>query len=160
MKKLAFVAATAAVLVTAPGLAQTSDRDIMEVLGKCAAITDAAQRLSCYDGAAPSLKSALIKPPTAIARAPTREEESSWFGFSLPNLFGGADGPQVTPQQFGSNTLSQQQRATIAGGTVAATAQPIDSISASVTEYALNPQGRYVLFLDNGQVWRQQGGDS
>jgi hypothetical protein len=36
----------------------------------------------------------------------------------------------------------------------------IDSISAGVSDYALNPFGRFVVFLDNGQIWQQAQGDT
>ena len=160
MKKLGIGAVTF-LIVAGPAVAQTTDRDALAAMSRCAAITDTNQRLACYDAAAPAAKSALITPPPVLARAPTKEEESSWFGFSLPSLFGGNSPAQTTPQQFGANTLSSQQRAVIATGNPNAAAPVVlDSISAGVTSYALNEEGRYVLFLDNGQVWRQQSGDS
>ncbi len=162
MKRLVFTAVALGLAGTMTASAQTSDRDVLEALGKCAAVTDSAQRLACYDAAAPQLKSTLITPPPVLARAPTQEEQSSWFGFSFPDIFGGSPSSQTTPQQFGSNTLPRQQRAVIAsaGNANTVATAPIDSITATVTEYALNDQGRYVIFLDNGQVWRQQNGDS
>lgn len=161
MKKLG-IAAVSALILTGPAMAQTADRDVLEALGRCASIADGNQRLACYDAATPRLKTALVTPPPILTRPATREEESSWFGFNLPDLFGGKPETQTTAQQFGSNNLPAQQRAVIASGNNNAPAAPvaIDSISAGVTSYALNEQNRYVLFLDNGQVWRQQAGDS
>ena len=36
----------------------------------------------------------------------------------------------------------------------------MDSITASVTEYAFTPFGKFIVFLDNGQVWKQMQGDA
>jgi hypothetical protein len=36
----------------------------------------------------------------------------------------------------------------------------LDSINAKVTDYAYNPYGRAVVFLDNGQIWQQIQGDT
>jgi hypothetical protein len=159
MKRIGFTA-LAAIALSVPALAQTGDRDVLEAMARCAAMADSAQRLSCYDAAAPRLRTTLATPPQVLARAPSREEESSWFGFKMPDLFGSSTSSQTTPQQFGANTLSSQQRADIAtGNPTAAAPTPVDSITATVTEYAQNPRGNYVMFLDNGQVWRQQEGD-
>ena len=35
----------------------------------------------------------------------------------------------------------------------------VDSITAGVSEFAYNPFGRFIVFLDNGQVWKQIEGD-
>ena len=38
--------------------------------------------------------------------------------------------------------------------------QPLDSISAKVSDFAYNPYGKVVVFLDNGQIWQQIEGDT
>jgi len=131
-------------------------QDVLEAIGRCAAITDNAARLGCYDALAPHVKDALAAPPQALPgnRTPTAEEERSWFGFDLSSLFGANPSQQATPQQFGSDRLpsthAQEQTA----------ATEIDSITAAVTDVAFTPFGRFIVFLDNGQVWRQIEGDA
>ena len=33
--------------------------------------------------------------------------------------------------------------------------EQIESITAAVTDYSFNPFGKFIVFLDNGQVWRE-----
>lgn len=136
--------------------AAVAPQDLLEAVSHCAAITDNAARLSCYDTLAPHVKDALAAPPEALPgdRAPTTEEQRSWFGFDLSGLFGSSPSQQTTPAQFGSDKLAtthaQEQTA----------AAEVDSITAGVTEVSYNPFGKFIVFLDNGQIWRQIEGDS
>jgi hypothetical protein len=36
----------------------------------------------------------------------------------------------------------------------------VNDITATVTDYSFTPFGKFIVFLDNGQIWRQQEGDS
>jgi hypothetical protein len=128
--------------------------DALHALDQCAAMTDEHARVACYDQAAPQLRAALNAPPSP--HPPTEAEQKSWFGFDIGNLFGTAPAQQTTPQQFGSESLPPKPLApdeTPPPG-------PIDSITAKVTNYAMDPFGKFVLFLDNDQVWQQIQGDS
>lgn len=130
--------------------------DVLEALGKCAAVEDDKARLACYDGLAPHVKSALNTPPDSLpsGRAPTKEEQESWFGFDLGNLFGASPSQQTTAEQFGADQLpSTHQKEEVA-------AQEVDRITAAVTDYAYTPFGKFIVFLANGQVWRQAEGDA
>lgn len=142
------------VLSVLPALAGPRD-EVLEVLGRCASIADAQQRLACYDAAAPRLKQALATPPTSLDHPPTQAEQESWFGFDFGDLFGGGSSTPTTPEQFGKERTEQAQ------ATRAAEEQrEIDSISAGVTEVSYTPFGKFIVFLDNGQVWRQVEGDA
>jgi hypothetical protein len=140
----------------APPPPAVAPQDVLEAIGRCAAITDNSARLSCYDAIAPRVKDALAAPPEALPgnRTPTTEEERSWFGFDLSNLFGASPSQQTTSAQFGSDRLpsvhAQEQTA----------AAEVDRITAGVTEVSFTPFGRFIVFLDNGQVWRQIEGDT
>ena len=136
--------------------AAVSPQDVLEAIGRCAAITDNARRLTCYDGLAPRVKDALAAPPEALPgnRAPTAEEQRSWFGFDLSGLFGASPSQQTTPAQFGSDRLPSVHAAEQAA------AAEVDSITAGVADVAFTPFGRFIVFLDNGQVWRQIEGDT
>ena len=156
---LAFTfAAFAAVLpaTAAPPPDAVPPQDVLEAVGRCAAVADNQARLACYDALAPRVKDALAAPPSSLPgnRTPTTEEQRSWFGFDLGSLFGASPAQQTTPQQFGSDRLP----ATHAQEETAAAA--VDSISAGVSEVAYTPFGRFIVFLDNGQVWRQIEGDT
>jgi hypothetical protein len=129
-------------------------QDVLEAVGRCATVADNQARLACYDALAPRVKDALAAPPSSLNRAPTVEEQRSWFGFDLGSLFGSSPAQQTTPQQFGSDRLptTQAQEETAAAA--------VDSISAGVSEVSYTPFGRFIVFLDNGQVWRQIEGDA
>ena len=132
--------------------------DVLEALGRCAAVSDNAARLACYDGLAPQLKTALSTPPATLDRSPTKDEQESWFGFDIGGLFspGSTTSSQTTPQQFGADRLAQTpaQQEVIQQ-------QQIDSISAGVTDYSFSPiSKKFVVFTDNGQIWKQIPGDA
>jgi hypothetical protein len=123
--------------------------DMLEAMGKCAAVADDKARLGCYDAVAPRLRDVLNTPSATLAGPPTKEEEKSWFGFDFGNLFGGASGPQTTPQQFGAPTpppdLASSQ---------------LDSITAKVTNVSFTLDAKFIVFLDNGQIWQQIQGET
>ncbi|MGH6877879.1 MAG: hypothetical protein ACREHV_10950 [Rhizomicrobium sp.] len=146
----------AAIAAALPAVAAPRAQDLLDALGRCAAVTDDHARLACYDAVAPRVKDALAVPPAELPgnRAPTVDEQRSWFGFDLANLFGAAPAQQTTSAQFGSDRLPE----THAKQETAAAA--VDSITAGVTEVAYTPFGRFIVFLDNGQVWRQIEGDA
>jgi len=130
--------------------------DVLEALGKCAAVADDKERLACYDALSPRVKDALATPPAELGREPTKEEQESWFGFDMGALFGMGNGAkQTTPQTFGSETTPQGQTAQ-----ETVTKEEIDSIAAGVTDYSFTPFGKFIVFLDNGQIWRQAPGDA
>jgi|SRR5947209_20299675 len=151
-------AALTAVLpaAAAPPPETVSPQDVLEAVGRCAGVADNQARLACYDAIAPRVKDALAVPPGSLPanRAPTAEEQRSWFGFDLGSLFGSSPAQQTTPQQFGSDRLP----ATKAQEETAAAA--VDSITAGVSDVAYTPFGKFIVFLDNGQVWRQIEGDA
>ena len=79
----------------------------------------------------------------ATAAAPRLDQTQPGFGYN-----GNAPSRQTTPGVFGSENI---QRPAPAG--------PVDSITATVTDYKFTPQGRFIVTLANGQVWQQIEGD-
>ncbi|MGC9954303.1 MAG: hypothetical protein ABSD21_08495 [Rhizomicrobium sp.] len=139
--------------------------DVVAAIAKCAALNDNTARLVCYDKiagrsttveAAPQPQAA---PPTqTAAAAPGKENEESWFGLDIGNWFGGGTSParQTTPQQFGSENVPPPPAAPGAPPPP----EPLDHITATVSDFAYNPFGRFIVFLDNGQIWQQLQGDT
>ncbi len=125
----------------------TSSRDMLDLLAKCADMTNSTERLACYDKLAPQLRETLatIKKPSER----TDEDKMSLFGFDFGGVFSSPEGP-TTPEEFGKNQMPQ----------AAEEGQALESISAGVTDYAKTPFGKFIVFLDNGQVWRQLDSDS
>jgi hypothetical protein len=129
--------------------------DVLDAMNKCTVITEDKARLDCYDGLKPQLQAALATPQPQVA---ANESGSSWFG--LDNVFGGStERPQTKPEQFGADRLPPKEQDKFNPPQVAAV-QEIDSINAVLTDYALTPTGRFIVFLDNDQVWQQIQGDT
>lgn len=140
--------AALAVLLIASFPARAAD-DLTAAIGKCAALTDDTVRLACYDKAAGR--------PTTVAAAPaTKEQQESWFGiadwFSSDKA---SPSQQTTPQQFGSENLPPPPAAPGASPN-----EPLDHITATVSDFAYNPFGRFTVFLENGQIWQQLQADT
>ncbi len=163
--------------ISGPAAAQATGSALLHSLAGCAGLNDSAARLACYDRLAPQVKAALAAPaaPTAAtaalaaspaaptapaapavasAQPPAAKDQSSWFGFDMSDLFGNSSSPekQTTPTQFGADQLASAHPK--------APGHEIDSISARVSEYAMNPVGKFIVFLDNGQVWHELPSES
>jgi len=161
-----FTGAAISLAVSGAAAAQGADGALLQALGGCAGLSDNAARLACYDRLAPQVKAALavpaataVAPPSApaapavaSAQKPAAKDQSSWFGFGMGDIFGSSPEQQTAPAQFGSDQLSSAHQQ--------AQAHEIDSISARVNEYAMNPFGAFIVFLDNGQVWRELPSES
>ena len=111
--------------------------------------------MTCYDGLAPQLKAAQAEPPPAATA-----DNRAWY--DPGRIFGASPSAQTTPEQFGGENLAEPAPAPSKPGEPPPPPRPeaLDSISAKVTDYAFNPFGRVIVFLDNGQVWRQIDGDT
>ena len=150
LRKLAPLTVVALFVFTTGALANARD-DVLEAMGRCAAVADAQQRLACYDKVAPRLKQAIATPPSSLDHEPTKSEQESWFGFDIGDLFGGGSSAPTTPEQFGKERTQEHK--------AIREREEIESISAGVTEVAFTPFGQFIVFLDNGQVWRQLQGE-
>ena len=157
MKK-ALTAVTCALFLALPATAKAGPAaDVLKAMGQCAAVADEHERLACYDKLAAQAAQVLAQmPPAPHAGPPTAEEQKSWFGFDLGGLFGNSPAQQTTPEKFGSENLPAKPPAP----GEAPPPPPLESISATVTDFAYTPFGQFIVFLDNGQVWRQIEGDT
>ncbi|HWA89069.1 MAG TPA: hypothetical protein VG889_03475 [Rhizomicrobium sp.] len=151
--KLSIAAAT--VFLGLVSVAQADEYgDVLRAMDACAGMTDGAQRLACYDKVSPQVKATLARMPRTAP--PTADEQKSWFGFDFADLFGSTPNQQTTPDKFGGENLP----APPPKPGEAPPPEPIDSITAKVTDYAFTPFGKFIVFLDSGQVWRQVEGDT
>jgi hypothetical protein len=153
--KQRIAAVTCALLVGLPFAARAeTTAETLRALDQCAALADEHQRLGCFDQLGPQVKAALAR--MGAASPPTAQEQKNWFGFDLGGLFGSAPAQQTTPEKFGSEGLAAQPPKP--GEPLPPEA--LDHISAKVTDFSYTPFGKFIIFLDNGQVWRQVEGDS
>jgi len=177
-----FAMSAAIVLCGSAAFAGPED-DLLKAYGECAAIRDDPARLACFDSVSGRAKEAVVRPaeqapsvstaapvappappivatpaptPPVAAAAPTPApaEEESWFGRNVGSIFGTAPEQQTTPEKFGADQLPPPETP------AASQPEPLDSISANVTDLAFTPFGKFIVFLDNGQIWRQLQGDA
>ena len=127
-----------AILIAAPAYADDA-RDALEAIAKCADVTDSAERLKCYDAAAPKAKSALAAPPQPAQ--PAKETGVTIQNYGLPRTQ-----PVMKAEDYGKPPSPPGP-------------QEITSISSAVVEFAKTARGKALFFLANGQVWRQLDAD-
>ena len=171
------LAAAAAVLL-APVMAQADPRqDIVDGMAKCAVIADSIDRLSCYDALYPAVRAAQREapsvaatpgaPPSSVAATPAPAaaapaavaDDRPWY--DPRRVFGVPPQAQTTPQQFGGENLAPPPPPPGTPRTAENTPPPsLDSITAGVTDYSFNPYDKFLVVLDNGQIWQQLESDS
>src|SRR3954470_16499537 len=112
----------ALILLCSAGLAPADPaRDALAEMTKCSEIGDSAERLKCYDAAAPRAKSALALPVPAT-EAKEKGGLFDWFGFGRPRQ-------AIKAEDFGKPEPPP------APGEVT-------EINANVLEFARTPRGR------------------
>jgi len=145
---LRLVVLAACVLAASTAAHAATSREMLDLLAQCADIKDGTERLSCYDKLAPQLRETLAAVKKPAER--TEEDKISIFGFDFGGVFGSREGP-TSPEEFGKNQMPAP---------APEEGQVIESITADVTDYARTPFGRFIVVLDNGQVWRQIDSDT
>lgn len=126
-------------------------------IGLCAAKPDSAARLACFDAIAAKLQSgeAIAAAPAAVTPAATPVVPAAPAApVSAP-----APAPAVTPAappeaRFGAETLAKESQK------AAGQPEQIDEIHAVISQLAFAANGRAIVTLENGQVWRQIDGDT
>jgi hypothetical protein len=154
------IALAAAILLPGAAMAGPDPRqDLIDGMAKCATVADNTVRLACYDALNPTLHAAQVTPPPPVAPAmappaTTADNSRPWY-----DLFGVSPSHQTTPQTFGSEGL---QAPPPPAGTQPTDKPPeaLESITATVTDFSFNPYDKFVVFLDNGQIWKQLSSDS
>lgn len=121
----------AAGLLVSPASAEEAPPST-EAVYACADIAEDSERLACYDAAVGRLKQAeQAGEITTVSRADVEAVERESFGFSLPSL------PRLA---FPSRDGEQEELA---------------EVEASIDRIRSDASGKLIVYLDNGQVWRQ-----
>lgn len=156
-------AALVAAIALAAGTAQADPRqELVDGMAKCAAVTAGDARLACYDALNPALKAAQaepVAPPPAAAPPAPPADSRAWY--DPGRIFGVSPRQQTTPETFGGENIAPPPPPP---GTVVKPEDmapaPIDSITAGVTDFSFNPYDKFLVVLDNGQIWQQLESDS
>lgn len=128
----------------ADAILEEKDRALDAVI-QCSKLADGPARLSCYDKAIGRVEEALAPP--------TPEEQMVDFGRREQK-------PETAPppgtSEGGLSILGME----IIGPSAPEASSPagfapIDRISSKIVDYATTPDGKLIVFLENGHVWRQ-----
>jgi len=161
---LAAASAMLAVVITSSAVADPRS-DLIDGMTKCAAITDGTARLACYDALNPTLKAAQAQAPAAVAPSPPSTVAANPPPFNPYRPLGVPQTEQIKPEQFGGENLAPPPPPPPPPGheaeaPAAAEPQALDSITVGVTDYSYNPYDKFLVILDNGQIWQQLESDS
>lgn len=127
------LAATSALAAPAPAK-PPSRAAVLQSLLDCRGKSDNAERLACYDGAASAMDQAEAKGDIVVVdREQARAVRKQAFGFTLPSL-----------SLFERGEKPEQ----------------IDRVSGVIAASRADANGKWVLRLEDGAVWRQIDGES
>lgn len=120
-----------------PVLADTANNlQLQTRLFKCAEIADRTARLQCFDDSV-----AAIKKAPELSEQTKVERDNSWLKWF------GLHKPITDVMDFGKSATNSPDSA-------------VSNMRDKVVEWALSANGRLVLVLENGQVWKQIEGDA
>jgi hypothetical protein len=164
MTRFAFAAVLLAAAMVSPAAADPR-QDLIDGVAKCATIGDGTARLACYDALNPALKAAQSQPPAAPAAGTPPTVAANPPTFDPYRPLGVPATEQIKPEQFGGENLAPPPPPPPPPGHVAeapapAEPQTLDSITVGVTDYSYNPYDKFIVILENGQIWQQIESDS
>lgn len=143
--------AIAAILAVFQGTAWADDSTEGRILA-CASETDDAKRLSCYDGAAESLRPQVDEPPPAAPAATTKPESAPAPAPAPAPATAVAAAPVDAVAQFGMNP----ELASAQGNEKV----ELTEITVVAVEVYKRARGEHVVTLDNGQIWTEKDAES
>ena len=136
------LAVAAVVAVVLAGSAAAADHgaaakraQVLQAIVDCRAMTDSTARLACFDAAAAKLDEAESSGQVVVVdKEQARQVRREVFGLQLPSL----------------DIFNR------AAGKAAATAgEDVDRLTGTVASFGTNGDGRWVITLETGAVWRQ-----
>ncbi|MEM9285361.1 MAG: hypothetical protein AAGA39_05705 [Pseudomonadota bacterium] len=159
-RRIAIIGGAAMVVIAAPSsLAQQPDADALRA---CQEISDADERLRCFDRALaptpeqPAPEAAVTSPVPAPQPQPAPREETATAAPIAPapnESSPPAPAPARTGQEridaFGAEDLVREREE-----------DALTELRAVVASHEETRAGKHVFTLENGQVWRQIGGDN
>lgn len=152
MKELLCVAGTVGIILCGAGAASAQSPDLLQSLSECREINKGKKRLKCFDkamlqldaaGAAVALNNSAAgaAPDAALSGVKTQPQRTAETATYTDDDFAREDLPVERKKQ----RKKQDQNKTL---------------NATAVEVARNKLGRYVIILENGQVWRQIKADT
>ena len=130
-------------LTAAPALAQEAP---LTRVYACTDVVDATARLACFDAAVAGLKQQQAGGDLAVvSRQQVQKVEKEAFGLSVPSaseLVASAGPASAAPAGVTAPARSEKAR-------------PLDRVSLGVKSVSKGADGKAVITMDNGQVWKQ-----
>jgi hypothetical protein len=112
---------------------------VLKAVDACRGIADDGARLACFDAAAAQLASAQQKGEVVVVdREQVRAARREAFGFNLPRL--SVLGRLASQAEAGGDGVAEEED---------------DRATFTVAGASLSGDGRWVITMDNGMVWRQ-----
>ncbi|MEM0929484.1 MAG: hypothetical protein AAGI89_09355 [Pseudomonadota bacterium] len=158
-RRIGIIGGAAMVVIAVPSsLAQQPDADALRA---CQEISDADERLRCFDDAlAPTpeqpVPEAAVTPPVPAPQpqpAPREETATAVPIAPAPSASSPPPAPARTEQEridaFGAEDLVREREE-----------DALTELRAVVASHEETSTGKHVFTLENGQVWRQIGGDN
>jgi hypothetical protein len=168
---------SAALLFAACAVQATAADTTTSALKACRAVSDNLARLDCFDKLVAGLDAAAVTAapvtaaapvsaappaaapvaaPAAVAQQAPAKQETAWYN---PSGWLGSEAPKPArpmvgnPADFGSSSLAKPAAENT--GPV-----PLDHITVPVAKVSFNAIGRFIVTLENGQIWRQIDADT
>lgn len=129
------IVATLSLVAAGSATAETTARaERFQAIITCQKITDAAQRLACFDTAVAQLEQATAREEIVVMdRAQIKQTRKSLFGLSLPSIaIFGSDRSENAPEQEGVNF-----------------------IEGKISRAAIGSAGKWMFVLEDGARWSQ-----
>ncbi len=121
----------------APPAPAVGRADVLKALSACRAIADSSERLACFDKTAASLDQAQASGDVIVVdRKQVKQIKRQAFGFTMPSL-----------AIFDPGARKDKDTGD-------------ESITATATAASQTSDGKWVITLDDGSVWRQIDSDS
>jgi hypothetical protein len=123
-------------------------------LAECARVQDDLARLACYDrlaGRAPAVQAATPAVPAPALAAPAAAPAVQASAGAAQPQTATAPAASAPAADFGLSPRAIEERDP---------SKKVESITGTVTGVSQNASGRYVVELDNGQVWVQSESNS
>lgn len=145
-------------LLSFPALADERSDAAAQILS-CGSVRGDKARLKCFETALSPLRqafpeaAAIAEARAEAARADARQEAKDEFGLSAAAAK--ADDP-FEEKEFGAENLPREAEASVGDDEL----DNVDSIEAGIVEIGRSLNGKIIVILDNGQVWRQLDGDT
>lgn len=146
-------------LLLGPACMRAGAQAVPPTVHACESITSDQQRLACFDHELAKLESAQTKPSTATSSERNSNVQAS-AGAALPEK-AAAD---TNTTAHAAKSLPPEQTFGLSGDQIRAlearqggTPPPVKlkKLTAQIASVSRNSVGRWVIKLDNGQVWRQ-----